>query len=334
MTGTTVLPRGRQTLLRLKDQTDFKTGAAGAGAFELNTYTRNFQKKADPADDDVLGQVGYANNTDSRPAAPAVEDASGTLSVPFDMAQIGYWLKGLFGTGVDEEQADPAPAGTYAHTWTSGGDSLPIRTLETVFGATQFEALIGAVVQDATFPIGADKGYAQVDLTLSGRQRTDPYTASVFEAPTVVALGRRAPKSIGTISIGGVSLGRVQSGSLKVTNTIDLDRYAGDRQQSDAFLSAMAAEVDATVRYTSDAVRQYGIAGTDGVLPDPVAVELDWILSPYMKLSVTLPAVRFSPMDVPVQNGGLMTVALKGRAEISAGAAMLTAVLTNLTAAY
>lgn len=326
---TAALPRGRTSALRLADQVDIPTQAA-AGYFEVNTYAATFNKKRPLDDDDITGQAGYANTTDSRPAAPGVEDADGTMSVPLDLLQLGFWLKGLLGV---EPAAPTANGAAFDHTFKSGAVSLPARTLERQFNATQLEAMIGALVKDATFPIGADKGYAQVDLSLWGRQVTDPYAASVAGAPTVVALAARVPKSSGLLKLNGTNIGRVTTGNLKITNDIQSDRYAGDYLQSDAFLQGVAAQLSITARYTNDALRSAGVTIQGSVLPAVQAMELDYILSPALKLVFTLPAVRFEPVTAPITNGGLITVQMSGRAEVGAAAPMLTAVLTNAQAA-
>lgn len=332
---TTNLPRGRATLLNLKSQTDFPTPAAGASGVQLNVYQRTFNKKRPLEDDDVTGVVGYQNPTDDRPAEPGLEDADGSLSVPLDLHQIGYWLTMALGVEATPVSVDtPAPVGTFAHTFTSGAAGLPIVTMEAMNATSQYEKLIGGLVQDITLPIGPDKGYARAPVTLMGRQVSDPYNASVFTTPTVSALAKRVPNSNGVLSIGGVQTGRVTRGTLKIANTIEMDRYSGDNVQSEAFLAKISAELNVTARYVTDAIRAYGATGADGILPDAQAVVLTWALSTYMKLVVTLPAVRFEPVSVPVQNGGTMTVDLKGRAEVGAAAPMITAVLTNLTAAY
>ncbi|MET3665903.1 phage tail tube protein [Caulobacter sp. 1776] len=331
---TTNLPRGRATLLNLKGQADFPTAASGANAVQLNVYQRTFNKKKPLEDDDINGVVGYANPTDARPAEPGLEDADGSLQAPLDLHQIGYWLLMTLGAPGSAAVDDPAPAGTYAHTFTSGAAGLPIATMEAMNAPGQFEKLIGGLVQDATLPIGPDRGYAKVPITLMGRQTSDPYNASVFTGPTVSALAKRVPNSKGIITIGGVQVARITRGTLKISNSIEMDRYAGENVQSDAFLAKISTDLNLTARYVTDAIRAYGATGSDGFLPDAQEVALTWSLGTYMKLVVTLPAVRFEPVSVPVQNGGTMTVDLKGRGEVGAAAPMVTAVLTNLTTAY
>jgi hypothetical protein len=323
---TTNLPRGRTTAHRWAQQTAFNT-AATANFFELNAYSSTFTPKRPLDDDDVLGSAGYANVTDARPAAPGVEDADGSMALPLDLTQIAWLLEALFGS-----VAPTNATGVYTRVFTSGGVALPLWTIEKQLATGQFEKLIGGVCKDATFPIGADKGYASVDTTWAGFQVSAPYAATAAGAPTVVPLANRMPKSSGLLKIGGTQIGRITTGSLKVTNTIDMDRYAGSVQESDVFLTKTDAALDITARYVDDTLRAYGTPGAGGFLPTPVAVEIDYVLSANLSLIFTLPAVRFEPVAVATENGGLMTQKLSGRAEVGSAAAMVTATLVNSSA--
>lgn len=332
MANTTALPRGRSQRVRIKEQADFATQATG-NYFELNTYTVTPDKKKEFEDDDVTGSVGAVSETDARPAAPGVEESDTSFRVPLDLLQIGYWLKGLIGGYTVSAVANPAPAGTYAHVFASGSGAVPINTMERQLAAGQLEKVIGLVLKELTFPIGPDKGYEQVDVAAIARSISDPYTVSIAGAPSVLALSNRVPKTVGIIKIGGAQVGRVLKGSAKLTNTVDTDRYAGDVVRSDAMMSKLEGALNITARYTTDALRAYGAAGSDGFLPDPVQVEIDYVLSTYLKLALVFPAVRFRPVNVPAENGGTMTQQLSGRAE-SSTSPLITATLTNAYASY
>lgn len=330
---TSVVPRGRATLLNIKGQPDLQTAATGADAVQLNTLQRTFNKKRPLEDSQVNGVTGAINSTDDRPAEPGLEDGDGSLVLPFDLHQIGYMLTMALGNPVSVAVGGGAPAGTFAHTYASGGDTIPIVTLEGQNAPGQLEALVGGYLKDFSLPIGSTAGYAQVPVTLGGRQTTDPYTASLFTDPEVLALARRVPNVRGFVSIGGVQVARVTQGSTKVTNRTDAERYS-ENLISAVYLDGRSAEINATVRYTTDQVRTFGKTGADGVLPDAFEVSFTWALTQYVKLVLTFPAVRFEPVGVAIQNGDKWTVDLKGRAEIGAAAPMVTAVLTNQTAEY
>jgi hypothetical protein len=136
---TSVLPRGRQQKLRLAWEATYATNPT-TGFNELNPYTVGFNRARALVADDILGP-GYANTVDGRPAGPNVEDATGKLSVPLDLAQIGWWL----GAGLGRVSA----TGTTpkSHAFTSGNTSLPSLYLEReILAAAQYEAMAGGVI--------------------------------------------------------------------------------------------------------------------------------------------------------------------------------------------
>ena len=114
-----------------------------------------------------------------------------------------------------------------------------------------------------------------------------------------------------------------------------LERSLGvDPFRSAAALNATNAELNLTARYTTDALRAYGNPDATTLLPVAYAISLQYVISATLKLVLDLPAVRFEPVSIPVQNGNALTQALKGRCEVGAAAPMLTATLTNAFASY
>ena len=324
---TTVLPRGRQSRLRLAYQSAFATQAT-SGFQELNTYSHSFNRTRPLADDDVLG-AGFANLVDERPAAPGLEEADGSLSVPFDLAQIGFWLKAAMGA--------PTTSGTTTktHVFTTGSTSLPSLTLEREFvSAAQLEAMIGGVVKTAKFDFGPSQGFRSLDLSLAGRQVLAPYASTIAGTPTVQALSNRVPASIGVIKQGGTAIGQVISGDLTLTNDFEMDRYVGDPFRSAVGLNATNAELNFTARYTTDTQRAFANPDATTLLPAPVAISIEYIVSATLKLVLDLPAVRYEPVSIAVQNGKALTQSFKGRCEVGASSPMMTATLTNAFASY
>lgn len=324
---TTVLPRGRQSKLRLAYQTAFATQAA-SGFQELNTYTHAFNRSRPLQDDDVLG-AGFANLVDDRPAAPGLEEADVSLSVPFDLAQIGYWLK--LGLGA------PSTSGTTTktHVFTTGNTSLPSATMEReLLAAAQFEAAIGAVCKTMKFDFGPQQGFRALDLSFGARQISAAAVASIAGTPTVQPLANRLPASIGTIKQAGTAIGQVMTGDLMITHELEFDRYVGDPFRSAAGLTKTNAELNFTARYTTDTQRNFANPDATLLLPAAYAISIEYVISATLKLVLDLPAVRFEPVSIAVSNGGAMTQAFKGRCEVGASSPMLTATLTNAFAGY
>ena len=319
---TSILPRGRQSKVRIGYQSAFLTQQT-TGFQELNVYSHNFERKRAVEPDDLLG-AGLLNTIDARAAAPALEEASGSLSVPLDVAQIGFWLKALLGA--------PSVSGTTpkVYTFTSGATQIPSLTIEREFvAAAQYETMVGGVVRDAKFSFGQTPGFRSVDLNLMGRQILVPAAATIAGTPTVQPLSSRIPASVGTLKNSGVAIGRVISGDITFTNQLTFDNYIGDAFVDDAVVEAQDVAINASIRYSTDALRNLATVDATLLIPPVQSLSLEYVLSANASLILTLPNVRLEPMNVGVTNGKSLTIGVKGRAEGSSGSAMMTAVLTN-----
>lgn len=318
---TSALPRGRQTKLRLAWETTFGVNP-GSAFFELNTYTSDLARARTLDADDILG-AGFANNVDARPAGPDVETATGKLTVPLDLVQIGFWLAAAMG------RIAPTGSGPYTHAFTSGVTPLPSFSLEReLVAASQYDGFNGAVIKTLKLPFKPGKGYNMIDLDLVGKQVLEPYTSTAAGTPTVEALANRVPNSVGIVKIAGSQVGNVIDGSFTLTNDITLDRYIGSSTYpAAAILEGMDVAVDLTARYATDVLANYGALG-GAILPPVQEVDFIYTLGA-MVLTVSLPNVRFEPVNKPVSNGKTITIAMKGRAEVGASAAMMTATLVN-----
>ncbi len=317
-------PRGRQTKLRQVWEATYGT-SPGSGWSELNAYTHDLTRTRALEADDILG-AGFANNVDARPAAPNVEDAAGKLSVPGDLEQIGFWLAAAFGRA-----GAPTGSGPYTHTFVSGANPLTSFSLEReLVAAAQYDGANGFVVKSLKLPFKPGKGYMMADVDLAGAHVLDPYTSTAAGTPTVVNLANRVANFVGTLSIGGTQVGLAMDASATFTNDLTLDRYI----QNSAYVAAAVREgmdiaVDVTARYNTDALVANGVVDPN-YLPAAQAVVLTWApTGSAYSLALTLPAVRFEPVGKPVNNGKTITIALKGRAEVGASAAMATAVLVS-----
>jgi hypothetical protein len=319
---TAVLPRGRQSKIRIGYQSAFATQQT-TGFQELNVYSHNFDRRRNVESDDILG-AGLLNNIDARASAPALEEAMGTISAPMDVAQMGFWLKALMGA--------PSVSGTTTkvYTFTSGSTSIPSMTIEREFvSAAQYETMVGGVVKDMKFQFAQAAGFRSIDMNLVGRQILVPATATIAGTPTVQALSSRVPASIGTLKQSGTAIGRIISGDVTFTNNITLDNYIGDAFVDDAVVESQDCAINVTARYSTDALRNLASVDATLLVPPVQSLSLEYVLSANAGLVLTFPSVRFEPMNVGIQNGKTMTIQLKGRAEGSSGSAMMTAALTN-----
>src|SRR5690348_3550349 len=108
---------GTRAQLLLKDETTY--GVSPGGNFvKLPFITADLGAEQKLIADDTVGH----GRDPLAPSHDVIEDM-GSIEVPIDLNNIGYWLKGLFGASVD------TGTGPYTHTFTSGAVSLPSRAI-------------------------------------------------------------------------------------------------------------------------------------------------------------------------------------------------------------
>lgn len=323
--STTANPRGRQSKIRMAWESAYGTVPGATGWSEINAYAHELTRARALEPDDILG-AGFANSVDARPAAPSVEDATGKLTLPLDLQQIGFMLAATLG------RVSPAGTGPFTHAFTSGVTPIPSFALEReLVAGAQYENGNGLAVKTLKLMFKPGKGYSTMDVDLMGSQISAPYASTVAGTPTVIPLANRVANYVGLLSVGGVQVAQLIDATITISNDLTADRYVGDSE----YIAAMILEgqdvaLDITARYSTDALRQFGVVDP-AYLPPLKSLSLQWAPggSPAYSLTVAAPNVRFEPVNAPVTNGKSITQALKGRAEVSAGQAMLTATLLS-----
>lgn len=319
------MPRGRNTFVRHKRQTDFRTGASGAAATETNCYSFEPSRSRSLEGDDVLGAAGLHNTLDARPAAPSFEDASISASYPLDLIQVGWRLAELFGA--------PTTTGTgpYVHTFTSHAAVIPVTTFEHQLKANSFRVIEGAVATGLRIGAGSAPGFRAFSMDYLARRVRPVTTASVFTSPNVIGLNNRIANFKSRVLIDAVAAGSLIDAEMTLANGIGSDRYVGDEYLSEAWREGFDASFDLTARFSNDVLTSLGDL-TTGQVPDAHSLTVEFAVSVSSALVFNFPVVRFEPTGVPVSNGGAMTVRLRGRAEVGAASPLLTAQLTNAIA--
>jgi hypothetical protein len=163
-------------------------------------------------DNDILGLGRDAQ----RPARDVV-NINGSVTVPIDAVNVGYWLKLLLG--------NPTTTGTgpYQHSFVSGSDTLPSAQLE--FGDAGLYHLYKGVVANS-FQLRAEPtGRVNAVFELLGASVTYA-TSSVAGSPTSGTLTRFNAFD-GAIKKDGVALAKIVAADLRLSNNIELMRYIG-----------------------------------------------------------------------------------------------------------
>ena len=328
--GTTNDPRGRLTELYAATQAALATAVASPDVDFVRRHYYEMQPSpaSEPQDDEIMGG-GFDNAIDARPAAPDLERASARIVWPLDLVQIGFVLAEILGDPVTTGSSAP-----YTHTFSSGTAVLPIRTVERKFASGAFDGVVGLVGRSIQFPIGADRGYTRVSADYTARQILDQYSSSVAGTPEAVALSARVPRKVGTIKRDGSALGSIISGDATITNVLGEDNYHGSGLIDDVQLEGRTLALNLVGRFKGAALRDLGKVQVGAYLPGVQDIELAWELSASLKLVLTIRNVRFAKTAPGTAGPGRMDVPLRGRAEVGASAAMVTAVLTNSRDGY
>ncbi len=194
-------------------------------------------------------------------------DASGRVVVPFDLREIGWWLKALFGDAVT------TGTGPYDHVFTTGKD-LPSFSLElghTKLTTPRYQMVSGIKAGSISFDMGRT-GLATATIELIGQSEADPNATSVDGTPDETAPQLMYRKR-GGIQVGGSNVGDITGGRVTLSNglepvpTIRADGLIGGVDETER-----TAEGSVEVRY-----------GADTTLTDPAEAEtpvaMDYLLT-------------------------------------------------------
>lgn len=330
--STSALPIGRATSLASAPESTYGVAAA-VGFVTRHAYAPvNLNRKNEPQDEEVLGR-GLANDLDDQDPAPDIEEADVSVPWCFDLCEVGFLLRELFGA--------PSTSGStnLTHVFTSGAAVLPSVCLEQKRGSGLYKMGLGLVAKKVVFLGGSGKGYGVLATDYLTRQVTANYADAIATGGALASpqptFTLRVPKAAGTIQIAGARPGRVLDWSLSVEPQLDPDSYDGDNfLVSDVAVIGYKYALALTARFSGAAMEALGDIASGQVLPAAMTAELDYVLGTNDSLKIALAAMRFSAVSAPVSSGGKMTIALQGRGEATAGAAALTATLKNQFAGY
>lgn len=218
-------------------------GTLPAQFTKLQFYSTTLSEEKSLSQDDLLG-LGR-DVSDPFYEAPTT---AGDLNVPLDIQSAGFWLKGLFGDPVSDDNLD----GTYDHVFTSGG-SVPSLSFETGYAAlTPAEYFRHTGVKLGTFQFDmARSGPARASISAIAQAEATA-AATIDAAPDTFTL-TRFNQSNGAIKLGGTQLGSVTGGSFNYDNSLEPIETIRADQLIDA-VDEREARVSGsmTVRYSND----------------------------------------------------------------------------------
>lgn len=293
-------------------------GTPPATGYKLLPFTAETLGTAQPLlDSEVLGQG-------RDPLAPVKDTVTtdGDVTIPLDVENLGFWLKGAFGS--------PTTTGTTpkVHTFASGAMTLPSMALEVQMPSIpSFEMFAGITVNEISFTMGVS-GLLTASVRLMGQGSTR-VAATAAGTPTSYAF-QRFGQFHGTIQRNGASLASITSASVTYTNGLDAVRTIRADGKIDGLDVGMASlRGTITARFTDTTLIDQAIAGTpcELIFGHEISASAKWALTAH---AVYLPRPRTS---ITGPNGVEVSFDWQA-AKAASPARMATAVLTNSVTSY
>ena len=319
--ATQAYPRGRIAELLLKDETNF--GVAASGNYTKTPfYSHTLEEKQPYEDDNILGG-SRTNDRDPLAPAPGLPTMQGNIVVPLDCAHLGHWLKGALGAPV-------TTGGTsdYVHTFSSGGEVLPHRTIECKVASALFMQYLGCLVNKLNFEAARGAGYDRVTAEIMGKKETK-LTSTGGGTPATMVAREPVVKAIPIVKISSVAVDPVISCSAEYNNNAAAQNYIGSAYPAGHDLDAIPT-FTGSLRIRMRDATIYDLAKAQGAQ----SLELLWQTSATRSLSLFAAAVRFEPTGVPIEGPGGIEQTFAFRAEQTVSAAMLVATLKGPVASY
>ena len=316
--------RGKKLVMSGAFQTDFETPAS-SGSIQLPYYDESFDPGEDLEDDDEI-RPDVDNERDTTEPAPTLANPTGNLNLATDINQILFWFKLLFGDPVTTGSGDP-----YTHVFKSGAATLPSATLEIPMGESRWKGIIGAKANTFGFSFDKEAGYKKMQLGCVAREVRQITSASLFDGDTPTVWSRsKAPGTLATFAIDGVTVGRCMGGNFQYTNNLEREDFAdGGAFPSDYFAGKGAVDLSPRLRLDRQAAANAVLdkfAGSEGT---PFAASVTIPISATRKLTLSMPKCKGRKISPVV--GGPGPVEFQGRIvphQTSTGP-MLTATLIN-----
>lgn len=318
---TAFAPRGQAIDVAIKAESSY--GVAPTGNWTLTPiYSHTLEERQPYEDDHLLGQPRH-NDRDPLAPAPGLPVLAGEIVVPVDFAHLGFWLHMAFGS--------PTTTGTapnFTHTYASGKEVLPHYALQVKHASNDFRRYLGLAAAALGFDVQKAAGHDRLTLNVIGKSESKLTASGAGTPPAFMA---RVPvhRALPVVKIAGTVAGAIISGRGEYRTGAVPQDFLGDIYPFGHDLDDMPAfSGQITARYRDAAI--YDLARAQGAQ----SLEILWEISASRSLSLLAPACRLAPFGVPVSGPGGTRVTFDFRAEQTAGAAMVTAVLKSPTQSF
>lgn len=284
--------------------------------------------------DNIIATLNGSANT-SVDDATYTENGVDTLTVTHDTAGPAGNAFTLAAAGASNGNVSAATltGGCYSHVFTSGGETLPARSIEqklrsSAAGGPRYLRHIGVMVNALTLRMAFESGYHRADIDLVGRSE-EPHTASSQGGTPTVLDRAPLPAVRGVMKIGGVAVGTLLAIEAAYRNNLSPLEYVSDDEYVSGFEPGDSAFGGTLrTRYGDETFYDYGRAST------VLDVDLEWTLDANTSLAYAVPRLRLEKGQLPFSGPGGIELSHAFRAEQDASAAMVTATLRNAVATY
>lgn len=270
--------------------------------------------------DSLLSANARRNSADPFQTVARVE---GSVRVPLDTVHFGRWLSLLLGAPVTTGSAP-----NYTHTFKSGGNTLPSRSVEKAFpDITRFERALGMRANTMEVAIAPD-GAAEASIGLLCLSSALAST-SVAGTPVVTTF-TRFQRIQGTISRGGSPLGAVTGGSLRYGNGMVAVPTVGSGTGIGGIdFGEATGGGNITARFADHALETAARANT------PASITFLMTIDANTSLEFHYPRAFLQPTSVAVDGpGGISRSYDFMAADDATDASLLRVILKNQTASY
>lgn len=319
---TAAAPKGQLVEYALKDESTFGTAPSGNWQNTL-AYDDTIEERKPFEDDPVRGTTRH-NQRDTTTPAPGLHEGSGTMIVPLCLNHVWFWFKGALGS------PSSSGSGDYTHTFASGGEVLPHRSIQKKVASSTWLVNNGMLVDK----IGGDSrrqgGYERLTVTFAPFYKQTKFTSSQAGTPPTLLSYDPIAAALPVFRMDGSAVADVLSFRWEYDNKSAINDALGD---GEGRIAGHDIDADATFMMTLEmrfrTATQYDQARNGTAFVG----ELLWQRSATRSLSLMCPVMRLVPSTMKVGAPGRPTQTFEVRAEQSDTEAMLTAVIKNATAA-
>ncbi|MEO1188268.1 MAG: phage tail tube protein [Pseudomonadota bacterium] len=193
------------------------------GPHQLCYYNDGFDANEGFINDQVICH-GAANGRDKTSPAPALKQASGSLQVPFDVAQLSFFLPMLCGPATSEvEDATPTPS-KWTRTFVSGSETQRLAAFSIPVTDDRWKLVHNAYLNSLTFGVGKQDGYRTMDLgfLVPGVELVSTEPAFSAAGSPVSYTHKKVPGNIGSFLIDGTVVAQLVTGNFNFSNQAEL----------------------------------------------------------------------------------------------------------------